>query len=711
MRKIVGLLIFSLGLVLLGLWANSDHAIRIEAKVANAALDALGDTVHNVELKVSGRDIELSGFAASEAEQANIVGQMQGVRGQRIVRSELQVVPTISPYKISLSKKDNTYRYSGLMPFADAYSELPDGDRTELKLAGGVPDENWLAVFSIGVQFLEGLANGEVSLIDQTLRLEGHAPDIETAELIEAGLRTLPDGYRMQKAITIEPTIPYLFSGANVNGVLEYSGYLPSNTRREEFKEKLGETITSVLIPKHGMPDENWIDVVSLSDQVLQLVTSGKATLSDRSVLLMGTAANPVAKAKIDRLIAQIPGNYDTVVAIEVAKVVPYRFSAKKSDTGILSASGFAPDQETLDEFMSAAQNFDANIELGAGMPDVSWPYLVTQSLKAIQDLQAGEISIEDQSMKISGQVANPIASSKVKGFFEQLPEGYFTDFQLVELDDGDPILLLLEYEQDGVTRISGKAPSGFDVDQIATLLSVPQLVGSIQASTLPGLEPLSAQFDILGRWLPSLESVQVDLSLEQVTIEGTILPEQDLEQITSALLRELGSSAIVKLQTSEFEPKEGDRKLAPVSGQGLVYRNGFWIPYFEFEGTVDNCSDRTAKAVEGKRITFLSGSAELDPNSISIINELAGVFANCIGEDGLSLEIGGHTDSLGDDNANQALSLARAVAVVKALVDRGVSDKSVSAIGYGESQPIADNETEEGRAANRRTTFIFSQN
>jgi OOP family OmpA-OmpF porin len=73
-----------------------------------------------------------------------------------------------------------------------------------------------------------------------------------------------------------------------------------------------------------------------------------------------------------------------------------------------------------------------------------------------------------------------------------------------------------------------------------------------------------------------------------------------------------------------------------------------------------------------------------------------------------LNVEIGGHTDSQGGEDLNQELSSARADAVRAALIARGATDDAIVAKGYGEAEPIADNETAEGRAANRRTTITW---
>jgi OOP family OmpA-OmpF porin len=68
--------------------------------------------------------------------------------------------------------------------------------------------------------------------------------------------------------------------------------------------------------------------------------------------------------------------------------------------------------------------------------------------------------------------------------------------------------------------------------------------------------------------------------------------------------------------------------------------------------------------------------------------------------------EVAGHTDSDGSEEANQSLSEARARAAIRYLTSRSVPAASLTAAGYGESQPVADNGTPEGKAQNRRITF-----
>jgi OmpA-OmpF porin, OOP family len=72
-------------------------------------------------------------------------------------------------------------------------------------------------------------------------------------------------------------------------------------------------------------------------------------------------------------------------------------------------------------------------------------------------------------------------------------------------------------------------------------------------------------------------------------------------------------------------------------------------------------------------------------------------------------LRIEVHTDSMGSDEANQRLSENRALAVAKELVQRGVGCKRLIPVGFGETQPVAPNDTPEGRQANRRTRFVVA--
>ena len=102
--------------------------------------------------------------------------------------------------------------------------------------------------------------------------------------------------------------------------------------------------------------------------------------------------------------------------------------------------------------------------------------------------------------------------------------------------------------------------------------------------------------------------------------------------------------------------------------------------------------------------INFDFAKATLAADAKPVIDQ---VFTLLQGDAALKLAIEGHTDNIGSDAANQQLSEQRAQAVVAALVQGGIAADRLSAAGFGASKPIADNNTSEGRAKNRRVELV----
>jgi outer membrane protein OmpA-like peptidoglycan-associated protein len=100
------------------------------------------------------------------------------------------------------------------------------------------------------------------------------------------------------------------------------------------------------------------------------------------------------------------------------------------------------------------------------------------------------------------------------------------------------------------------------------------------------------------------------------------------------------------------------------------------------------------------KNIYFDFDKAELLPRSIPELKTLLGYLKD---NPSIKAELQGHTDSQGTDEYNLKLSTARAKAVETWLVNNGIKAERLVSKGYGESQPVASNDTETGRALNRR--------
>ncbi len=98
--------------------------------------------------------------------------------------------------------------------------------------------------------------------------------------------------------------------------------------------------------------------------------------------------------------------------------------------------------------------------------------------------------------------------------------------------------------------------------------------------------------------------------------------------------------------------------------------------------------------------LTFATNSARVQPGLYSELDRIAQVMVQY---PNTKIRVEGHTDSVGSESYNQKLSERRANAVKNILIQRGVAPERIIAIGYGETMPVADNSTPEGKSRNRR--------
>ncbi len=104
--------------------------------------------------------------------------------------------------------------------------------------------------------------------------------------------------------------------------------------------------------------------------------------------------------------------------------------------------------------------------------------------------------------------------------------------------------------------------------------------------------------------------------------------------------------------------------------------------------------------------ITFATGSADLNASFFNVLDSVTLVLKEY---DKTIIDVAGHTDSVGSDQINQALSERRAGAVGQYLRSKGVQDNRIATVGYGKTQPIASNDTPDGRQQNRRVELTLA--
>lgn len=118
-------------------------------------------------------------------------------------------------------------------------------------------------------------------------------------------------------------------------------------------------------------------------------------------------------------------------------------------------------------------------------------------------------------------------------------------------------------------------------------------------------------------------------------------------------------------------------------------------------------CQQLFAELFGKGKIRFDTGSATIDRDSLALLDRLVETASRC---PLTPIEVAGHTDAVGSDADNQALSEKRAQAVVEYLAHAGIARDRLEAVGYGSTRPLAANDTEDGRAQNRRIEFVVKE-
>ena len=118
-------------------------------------------------------------------------------------------------------------------------------------------------------------------------------------------------------------------------------------------------------------------------------------------------------------------------------------------------------------------------------------------------------------------------------------------------------------------------------------------------------------------------------------------------------------------------------------------------------------CQKQFEQLLAENTILFKTSSAIISAKSLGLLNQLVEVTQACSTQ---TISVEGHTDATGPSQLNQRLSKLRAESVINYLVKKGIDKRQLQVQGHGESNPIADNATKQGRTANRRIEFIVKE-
>jgi outer membrane protein OmpA-like peptidoglycan-associated protein len=311
-----------------------------------------------------------------------------------------------------------------------------------------------------------------------------------------------------------------------------------------------------------------------------------------------------------------------------------------------------------------------------------------------------------DDALTISGVAKGPTEYAAMEAALAGLPEGA-VELDVTMLDDGTPTAFTVDYEVTRGATVTGKFPPGMTIVDLAEALGLPEIGGASAVKQGVFGEPISmGPFAIMSKYLPLLERMRMASTPEKLEVTAEAGLGVDLAAMTAEMQTDMGPDVLISLTRAADNGANGDTRTNAATGLGQRYAGGYWIAIPDFTPDKATCQSETEAVLNGATINFESASDVLAADSVEVLNRLAEVVIYCASATGLRAVIGGHTDSTGDALMNLGLSQKRATAVRLTLIERGAPAETLKAIGFGAVQPIADNNTEEGKARNRRTTI-----
>ncbi len=439
--------------------------------------------------------------------------------------------------------------------------------------------------------------------------------------------------------------------------------------------------------------------------------------LSGRDLTLTGTA--PDEAAQMDALKAA-DAAYDVRVAYSNAgllpKADPYIFGAVKSDDGV-TLTGNVPSETVRAAIAAAAAKalpgvaVTDKMTLAAGMPE-GFDALAAYGLGQLAAFKSGDVAISNQDYTVKGVAIDAAAfdaAMTAKG--ANLPgNGKIAAYEITP-PAASSDYVLTGVKENGAITVTGFAPSP---EVKAAILSAAAQANpgagiidqmAIASGAPEGVDWAAAGTFTLSR-LAGLDQGRADLTAADLKVTGTAADADAKAAAEAALGAQLPQGLkVVAAITAPDKPAEPVPTPNPQSNAAATTPAAVVPP-----GKIvlpDLCTDLIRRATGVKYITFDTDKADLKEGFTGAVDELLFVAQTC---PGVSFAIEGHTDSDASDSYNVSLSQRRADAIRNYLIARGVPDKRLQASGKGESEPIAENATADGKARNRRIEFRVIQ-
>lgn len=490
-----------------------------------------------------------------------------------------------------------------------------------------------------------------------------------------------------------------------------------------------GLTLAELAMPA-AAPDDapGWDAALNLAVDAALALSSARAELAPGALSITGWAESDAARRTLEaRLIGGAPAGLalDLNITAPPPAFRPFRFTALRDAAGaraeichVQDAAEGAAIAAALAAIPPApgvpapAPPKSAPCVIGVGAPSGDWGEVALAAIKALAALPAARVEITDRDLTLRADA--PTRSDRAQAEAARLARRLGAGWALhaegpprraADPDQpDDPDLWFAARRWQDRAALRGRAPDA--ATRTAVIAYARAMLGA-DAFSAPGETTPDIAPDPNADPAPAL--VLTDAPAPPAWRRAALAAIATLGQLDRGVATFDGRRATVSGTTADpaHARAAADALLALEAETGLETASSITVDLPARAARLPlgpvRCLEALDDAQTADPIGFEPGSPRIIPGSAHVLDALAAILRRC---SGLVVEIEGHTDSQGRETTNLALSRGRAEAVLAALHARGAPLWMLAARGYGEARPIADNGTEEGRAANRRIEF-----
>jgi len=672
-----------------------DLAARVSTELISAGQDW-------VVVSVSGRGVEMGGVAPSEEAQKLALSVATGVAGAASVSDRSELLAVVSPYIWSASRLGRKVSLTGHVPsegarnslLAAARRSLPDGEIIdEMKAArGALPGYNAATTFAL--ERLADLGEGLAAITDETLSVKGVALSPEAYDRLRQAFRQGPPSAVTLGPVDITPARaePFVWSASYDGAAVTIAGYVPNDVVKEALVAAARAAMPSVTVTDEttiasGEPD-GFAEAATFAIGALGRMREGGVMLDGLTLDMAGEARSVEDyQAVVDGAGGRLPEGLVLVAnGITPAFVEPYGWSGRKDGNSVV-VTGYVPSLAGREEVAEAAAtafaglSVTSDVKVAAGEPKMDWIGAIKFAMTQLAALEKGTVELGDRNYAIEGEARDSDAFAALLVANERtLPASLELAKAEVWPPSASPYTFTAARGDDDVV-LTGYAPTESDkaslVEMARNVFGGAKVVDRLAFGS--GAPPdfvaaASAAMDAASR----LAGGRVEMVNTRVKVAGEAHFQRAMDDVQTTALDALPEGFTLDLEIMTRQVGQ------PLDAAG--------------------CGDRLQAALKTGRIEFEGANATLAESSLVLLDRVGGTLLRC-GD--IGIEVAAHADSDGSESKNKDLTQARAETVVDYLVDAGVKREQLTAVGYGEDNPIADNATEDGKRANRRIEFL----